>query len=164
MDLVIGSGPSGAACAAALLAQGRRVHMLDAGLRAKPDCQAAIESTRTATEPWLPEHAPWHAESAAPASEKIPNKLVFGSDYPFREATDRIGLVSEGSGLRSSMALGGHSTLWRAFRRAQRQHIYAHRNQLFALDRGWNGDHVGEQSVDHNSVEYSSIGQERDRA
>ena len=43
MHYVIGSGPAGVACSAALLARGDEVTMLDAGLTLEPDTQAALD-------------------------------------------------------------------------------------------------------------------------
>ncbi|MFZ1992340.1 MAG: hypothetical protein WAW96_21505 [Alphaproteobacteria bacterium] len=114
MHLVIGSGPSGVAAAAALLEQGCRVHMLDAGLQLEPPIAEAVERARVSAAPWLPEISPWHAASAASAQEKIPEKLVYGSDYPFREAEERLGIARPQAGLRPSMGLGGLSAVWGA--------------------------------------------------
>ena len=53
MDCVIGSGPSGVACAAALLKRGRCVLMLDAGLRLESDREALVKNlSRLPAENW----------------------------------------------------------------------------------------------------------------
>ena len=116
--IVVGSGPAGVACAAALLAHGRSVRMLDAGVELDPDRATAVAAARAAEGDWRLENAatlaPWHAESEDQAAAKIPTKLVFGSDYPYRDAEAELGIVSEGSALQASLARGGLSNVWGA--------------------------------------------------
>jgi choline dehydrogenase-like flavoprotein len=102
MDFVIGSGPAGIACASALLARGRAVTMLDAGLQLEPE----REAVRNAMAP--KPKAEWTAAEralVAPVSGAgVPEKLSYGSDYPYRG-------TPPGS-LRGSYAQGGLSNVW----------------------------------------------------
>lgn len=111
-DLVLGSGPSAIAAAAALNARGREVLMLDAGtvMEAGP---SALRARMGAQEPYE-----WTAEdraaiTSAPASEKG-GIHPFGSDFLFR-TPDGEGLWSQDTdvhALRPSFAKGGLSNGW----------------------------------------------------
>jgi choline dehydrogenase-like flavoprotein len=50
----------------------------------------------------------------AAGAKGIPLKLIFGSDYPYRETEQHIPWQGQGVGLRPSLALGGFSTVWGA--------------------------------------------------
>ena len=114
MDCVVGSGPTATACAAALLAAGRHVVMVDAGLRLEPERRAAVAALLQSGMPLRPQTAPWLAERAGAPQEKIPQKRLFGSDYPFRFAAEELHIKSHGVGVEPSFALGGFSTVWGA--------------------------------------------------
>ena len=113
MEYVIGSGPAGMACAAALLARGRDVTMLDAGLTLEP----GHEALRSAMAAQAPEH--WTAEQHAMRRMKLgaemPEfKLSHGSDYPYRAAPGAPPLAMGVPGVAASYALGGLSNVWGA--------------------------------------------------
>jgi ferredoxin len=57
--------------------------------------------------------APW-LQTAASQGPDIPRKLLFGSDFPYREASEHLRLSSDGVGLEPSFAFGGHSNIWGA--------------------------------------------------
>lgn len=112
LDLVLGSGPSGVAAAAALIAAGREVVMLDAGgtMEAGPSELRARMGSREPHE-WTAEDRA--AITAAPRSSKG-GILPFGSDFLFR-TPDCESLWTEDSGvhaLRPSFAKGGLSNGW----------------------------------------------------
>lgn len=103
MNIVIGSGPAGVACAAALLARGRKVMMLDAGLRLEPEREALRAGMAAKAK------ADWSAAERAlitPRMQKgaVPEKLSYGSDYPYRG--------TPAGSLRGSHAQGGLSNVW----------------------------------------------------
>ena len=86
MHCVIGSGPTGVACAKALHARGANVLMLDAGLELEPE-RAEILRRLAAVKP-----SAWAAADVAAlkgdldvSAKGIPLKLLFGSDFPFRK-------------------------------------------------------------------------------
>ena len=109
--IVIGSGTSGAACAMALLEAGRTIHMIDAGLTLEPERAEALANAR-GNGRLTPDTAPWVREQDSKA--KIPRKLLYGSDFPFREAPERLHLDSQGVGAEPTFALGGFSNVWGA--------------------------------------------------
>ncbi len=115
MHCVIGSGPAGVACAKALLARGARVLMLDAGIELEPE-RAELVRRLGATTPsaWLPEDAALLKNSMSAASKSIPQKLIFGSNYPYREADEHVPRRESGATVKPSLALGGFSAVWGA--------------------------------------------------
>ncbi len=112
---VIGSGPTGVACAKALLDAGRRVRMLDAGLTLEPDRAALVEKLKgRRPEEWTPaDLAPYQA-GMNPDVGGVPLKLVYGSDFAYREADEHLGTHYDNVGLRPSLARGGLSNVWGA--------------------------------------------------
>jgi choline dehydrogenase-like flavoprotein len=112
--IVIGSGPSGTACAAALLENERSVLMLDAGLTIEPERMEAVRKARICADFLSPSTAPWLSERPPDANGEIPRKLMFGSDFPFRAASEHLRLTSTGVGLEPSFAFGGFSNIWGA--------------------------------------------------
>jgi len=115
MHCVIGSGPAGVACAKALLARGANVLMLDAGLELESD-RAQVVRQLAATRPadWQPGQIARVKEGMTAGAKGIPLKLIFGSNYPYRETEQHIPWQGRGVGLRPSLALGGFSTVWGA--------------------------------------------------
>ena len=112
MNLVVGSGPAGIACAAALLDAGERVTLLDAGLSLEPDRLAAKARLAVdAPAAWDPADVA-RLQEAPPPVGGVPDKRAYGSDYPFRHpaAATRLSLAS--TGLRPSYAAGGFSAVW----------------------------------------------------
>ncbi|MCL4785839.1 MAG: NAD(P)-binding protein [Verrucomicrobia bacterium] len=115
MDCVVGSGPAGVACAAALLQRGREVHMLDAGLRLEPEREQIVARlAQSPPEKWSAEDRNWLTSGMSPTARGIPEKLLFGSDHPYRPAANPPNISLDRVGLRPSFALGGLSTVWGA--------------------------------------------------
>jgi choline dehydrogenase-like flavoprotein len=114
MNYVIGSGPSGVACASALLQRGRRVVMIDAGITIETRRAAAVSCFLSGPARACPDTAPWLAESDAEAQHKIPRRLLFGSDFAFQGAEEHLNIDSDGVGLQPSLATGGLSNVWGA--------------------------------------------------
>ena len=115
MHCVIGSGPAGVACARALLARGARVLMLDAGIELEPE-RADLVRQLASVEPsaWPPEEVAVLKGAMNGSAERIPQKLIFGSDYPYRGADDHVARRESGARVRPSLALGGFSAVWGA--------------------------------------------------
>jgi choline dehydrogenase-like flavoprotein len=109
--IVVGSGSSGVACATALLAAGRTVLMIDAGLTIEPDLATAVAAARK-NGPVNATTAPWASEPSS--KEKIPRKRLYGSDFPFQQAAERLRLASTDVGAEPSFARGGFSNIWGA--------------------------------------------------
>ncbi|MCP5433047.1 MAG: GMC family oxidoreductase [Alphaproteobacteria bacterium] len=114
-DIIIGSGPAGAAAAEALLDRGRRVRMLDVGETLEP-AREAVRLSLAGAKP-----AAWDAgalddfKRARPAA-KTDTMRPYGSDFPFRDAVDFFGPEGRPDWLflKPSFALGGLSNGWGA--------------------------------------------------
>ncbi len=113
-NYIIGSGPSGVACASALLGRGGRVVMVDAGISLERERAAAVESFLSAEANGGSNVAPWLAESDAEARRKIPRKLLFGSAFAFQGAEEHLQIDSRDVGLQPSLATGRLSNVWGA--------------------------------------------------
>jgi len=115
MHCVIGSGPAGVACAKALLARGATVLMLDAGLELEPDrAQVVRQCAAVKPEAWSAEQLAVMKSGMDADAKGVPLKLVFGSDFPYRETAEKIPWRNHGTGLKPSLALGGLSNVWGA--------------------------------------------------
>jgi len=115
MHCVIGSGPAGVACAKALLARGATVLMLDAGIELEPDrAQVVRQCAAVKPDAWSAEQLAVMKGGMAADAKGVPLKLVFGSDFPYRETTEKIPWRNCGTGLKPSLALGGLSNVWGA--------------------------------------------------
>jgi choline dehydrogenase-like flavoprotein len=114
MHCVIGSGPAGVACAKALLARGASVLMLDAGMELEPE-RVELVHRLGATKPsaWQPNDVD-RLRGAMVSAKGVPQKLIFGSDYPYREADEHVPRQERGASVKPSLALGGFSTVWGA--------------------------------------------------
>jgi ferredoxin len=112
---VIGSGPAAVSCATALLKRGCTVQMLDAGIVLEPERDEIVKRLRLLKpEQWDPQSVDKLKEGMEPGAKGIPDKRLFGSNYPYREAEDHLGITSHRVGLRASLAFGGLSTVWGA--------------------------------------------------
>jgi ferredoxin len=116
---IIGSGPAAAAAALALTRTAScEIEILDIGERLEPEREAVLREVRHL------DPAGWPAParrllSVHPTAEnegELPEKRVFGSDFPFRDAGQLVGLsVAAGGNARSvSGAFGGFSNVWGA--------------------------------------------------
>jgi len=112
---VVGSGPAGVACAKALLDAGRRVRMLDAGLTLEAERAGLVERLKHGRpEEWTPADLAAFQAGMIPDVGGVPLKLVYGSDYAYREADEHLGVQYDNVGLRPSLAKGGLSNVWGA--------------------------------------------------
>ena len=112
---VIGSGPAGVACARALLDQGKNVRMLDAGITLEPERLPLVEKLkRTGPENWTPNDLARYQEGMNSGASGVPLKLVYGSDFAYRETDEHLRVDYDRVGLRPSLAQGGLSNVWGA--------------------------------------------------
>ncbi len=112
---VIGSGPAGVACATALLNRGRRVHMLDAGVTLEPGKTGLVNLLKaTPPEKWSSADVTAYQSGMNPDVGGVPLKLVYGSDFAYRDADQHLGIHYDNAGLRPSFARGGLSNVWGA--------------------------------------------------
>lgn len=112
---VIGSGPTGVACAHALLQRGARVVLLDAGVTLEePRRKLVSEMSARPPEAWTPREIQALKAGMTGALKGIPQKLTYGSDYPYRETDAHLPTDYDGVAVRPSLAVGGFSTVWGA--------------------------------------------------
>ncbi len=113
LHYVIGSGPSGVACATALLQRGAKVVLLDAGVALEKN-RADLVADMRAVPPsaWSAEQIRRLKEGMESNAKGIPLKLAFGSDYPYRETDRYLPADYENVALRPSLARGGFSSVW----------------------------------------------------
>jgi choline dehydrogenase-like flavoprotein len=112
---VIGSGPAGVACAGALLARGARVLMLDAGIKLEPERARVVSdlAQKKSSEWQRSEIAAVHGDSDADL-KGLPNKKLFGSDFPYRESEEKIPWRGQDVAVCPSLGFGGLSNVWGA--------------------------------------------------
>ena len=112
---VIGSGPAGVACAKALLECGRTVHMLDAGIALEPDRTGLVgRMAQSLPSGWASSDVDALKTGVLANAKGIPLKLIYGSDFPYREANELLRISYDDAGLRPSLARGGLSNVWGA--------------------------------------------------
>jgi choline dehydrogenase-like flavoprotein len=111
MYFIVGSGPSGIACAYALAKAGRPVTILDTGLTLEPEREAARAAlARRDKHSWSRSELAYL--QGAVSKGTMPTKLAYGSDFPYRAAPSSTQVLSAGLGLRGSYARGGLSNVW----------------------------------------------------
>ena len=67
--------------------------MLDAGIQLEPERARLVQAlSQTAPDQWRPEDVQRLKEGMNPAVSGIPQKRIFGSDYPYRDAVQHLGL------------------------------------------------------------------------
>ena len=115
MTCVIGSGPAGVSCAMALLERGLSVQMLDGGIELEAPQQAAVDRLASGPpEQWDPASVSRVKANVQATSEGLPQKIAFGSDFPYQQTNDFFPAVRQGVHLLPSLARGGLSTVWGA--------------------------------------------------
>ena len=83
---VIGSGPAGVSAALTLLRRGRKVVMLDAGVRLEENRQALVREMRSREpEQWTGPQLACIKEGMESGLDGIPLKRLFGSDFPYQD-------------------------------------------------------------------------------
>jgi choline dehydrogenase-like flavoprotein len=115
MHCVIGSGPSGVACAQALLDRGLTVHMLDAGLQLEPErAERVAAMSRQSPAEWSAADQALIREGMSADTAGVPLKRLFGSDFPYRQAEQLQQMHLSAVGIKPSLARGGLSNVWGA--------------------------------------------------
>jgi choline dehydrogenase-like flavoprotein len=113
--LVVGSGPAGVSAAYSLLRKGLAVTMLDVGFRLEPERQQIVDRLAAGTPESWDETSLDDLRGPTKASARgLPQKLVYGSDFPYRAPAELIQLNQHRTDLVISHALGGLSTAWGA--------------------------------------------------
>jgi choline dehydrogenase-like flavoprotein len=89
--------------------------MLDAGLTLEADRMGLVEKLKgRRPEEWAPGDLAAYQAGMNPDVGGVPLKLVYGSDFAYREADEHLGVHYDNVGLRPSLARGGLSTVWGA--------------------------------------------------
>ena len=114
MYYVVGSGPAGVACAHALSAAGRAVTMLDGGVALEPEREAIRASAALKPRPEWTEREIAVLRTVVPDSGDLAQKLVYGSDYPYRRPPGAPDIRYGKLNIRASYAVGGLSNVWGA--------------------------------------------------
>ena len=115
MFYVVGSGPAGLACSAALLRKGHAVTMLDAGLELESDRKSLVANLRaTSPENWSQGTLAKIKENMCADASGVPLKYAYGSDFPYRDTARYIPIDSGDAGIVPSFARGGLSNVWGA--------------------------------------------------
>jgi choline dehydrogenase-like flavoprotein len=110
---VIGSGPASISCAQALVDDGYRVVILDAGIELEAERQQAVDALLTSARWDEATQAPFKADIDA-IVRGVPFKKRFGSDYPYREVLEHLCVQADEVTTFASFAKGGLSTVWGA--------------------------------------------------
>ena len=113
MYYVVGSGPAGISCAQALIAAGREVTILDSGLQLDTERSQAVSSLAASdASRWTPSATAFLRAGISSDASGIPNKLAYGSDFPYRQVAGATPIQCDGCKTRPSYARGGLSTVW----------------------------------------------------
>jgi len=89
--------------------------MVDGGIALEPWRAGRVDLLHAAgPATWTAEATAFMRDGVTAGRRGVPLKLLFGSDFPYREAHERLGLDVRESGLRASLAQGGLSTVWGA--------------------------------------------------
>ena len=117
--LVIGSGPAAVGVTLAALATGgTQVSLVDVGERLEPEKRTLLaEYSRQSPSTWpVDVSAQLTQQPQAEVSGELPQKRLFGSNYPFRDRGQLAGLkpADGGNKYTVSPAFGGFSNVWGA--------------------------------------------------
>ena len=115
MLYVIGTGPTAISAATALVNAGQEVAIIDPGLSLARENEA-VKSRLGAQEPeeWNSEDVAFLKQGMVSTTKGIPKKLVYASDYVYRETRIARGLRFANAKMVRSFALGGLSNVWGA--------------------------------------------------
>ncbi|HKO45925.1 MAG TPA: GMC oxidoreductase [Pyrinomonadaceae bacterium] len=115
MIFIIGSGPAGVSCAAALVSKGLDVTMLDAGTTLEPERQKIVGQLAGQDhgdwDPIMLEHLKVHKKAGRGG---VDLKYSYGSDFPYRESETYVQREFRNAAMLSSLARGGLSNVWGA--------------------------------------------------
>jgi choline dehydrogenase-like flavoprotein len=116
---IVGSGPAAAAAALVLTRGGRcEVEILDIGQQLESERNELLDEIRDTRPSEWPERARRELSThpVAQPNGELPQKSIFGSDFPFRDAGQLEALtVEQGGNMRAiSGAFGGFSNAWGA--------------------------------------------------
>jgi choline dehydrogenase-like flavoprotein len=113
MTYIIGSGLAAAAAAVALVRRGLRPTILDSGLSPDPEA-LSLKARMASTDPedWKSEDLAQLLQIGSSATNGIPRKLYFGSDFTFSDIHLAARLNLNRASVYRSFAAGGFSNVW----------------------------------------------------
>jgi choline dehydrogenase-like flavoprotein len=115
MMYVVGSGPSGIACAYTLLKAGHQVTLLDVGFTLEKEFQDLADNYhKDLNKDALIQNIQRLRKRYRKQSDVQPAKTIFGSDYPYKNVEDTFVSNDDKAVVRSSLAKGGFSSVWGA--------------------------------------------------
>ena len=115
MICVVGSGPAGVMCAAALIGRGLDVTLVDCGFDLEDERRRDVERlSQLPTEDWPEDSIRRIRDATAARTGGVPLKLAYGSDYPYRDVEQLTPFVNQGTATRPTLARGGFSSVWGA--------------------------------------------------
>jgi len=114
MNIVIGSGPAGIACAYALLEKDKEVLLIDAGVQLEQRQGTLLSKLKNSPNPEALSELKAIESHLKLTSKGLHTKLTYGSDFPYRGTEENLGLEKSNTGLVASLATGGLSTVWGA--------------------------------------------------
>ena len=115
MIYVIGSGPSGIACARALVRRGHAVTVLDVGtVLEEPRVRQRNRLASLSPASWRSADTTFLRDGIRGHGTAIPLKRAYGSDFPYRGVQGAARFDVAGAGLRPSYARAGLSNVWGA--------------------------------------------------
>lgn len=116
--LIVGSGAAAASTANALSHQGDiSITVIDIGLRLEPERQQVIDAVSRSKAPLESHDLELIAQQpVASGTQGLPQKRVYGSDFPFRDVGQLLGITPDESANDSlvSGAYGGFTNVWGA--------------------------------------------------
>ena len=113
MIYVIGSGPAGVAAAYALVKKGKKVVMLDAGIGLEQEKESVLKKLQQSKH-WKPALLEKIKGNKNVTIKGVAKKLIYGSDYPYKEVNNHLPLEPDGVEANPSFAAGGLSSVWGA--------------------------------------------------
>lgn len=116
MIYVIGSGPTGIAAAQVLVKSGLPVTLIDGGIDLDPDRRALVDRLKHQNwQDWNPSEIEKLKENFLSDRQGVQLKLLYGSDFPYREVDTLLPRRSARLGhIAPTLARGGFSTVWGA--------------------------------------------------
>jgi choline dehydrogenase-like flavoprotein len=113
--IVVGSGPSGIACAYTLLKGGHKVTLLDVGFAFEKEFRDLVSGYRRDPDKKdLIRNIHQLRRKYSKQSDVQPAKTLFGSNYPYKTVDDTVVESDDTAVVRSSLARGGFSSVWGA--------------------------------------------------
>ena len=115
MYCIIGSGSSAIAAAAGLIKKNKEITIIDTGINLE-EKNKLLKERLASTEPdrWDEEDVEVLKKSMESTIKGIPQKIVYGSDYVYRQIENVVPLFLSNAKMVRSFAFGGLSNVWGA--------------------------------------------------